>query len=924
MMNFLNQRNNVQQADERLGQTFYTNGRYNPLFLGAAGIGFVVIYILTLFNFLGKPSSQLLYISGAIFFLAVTQFPILSLARRKKGIAANLLGSLAVIIFAILLVSFWEGIAPFMILLIFVTPLTSISAGLPRRYYPHILLLIAAGIFAILYVNAHPWVDERLQTNTSAAIASIAFLGATGLLLLTATIIARSRRYRSLRNQLLTSFIIIVTIPTLMATILSAVGAYANNEAQALNVLETVSKLKENQINSVINKFKFDAHSDALSIGKKPDFNRNALYILRPGTSNLADAEIYKSSARSQLINFQNTKEKNYSELMVLNVKGKVVVSTDPTKEGKNLQSELFYVKGGIGDFAGFSKDQTFGNSDLVFSTPIYDTDGKVIRGILVLRTNPNLIIDIIESVPTYKEMETYLVDKDFQPLTKTRATTQTIHTVATDSILSNSNTQAGKGAYENYAHEVVLGYYYRIESLNIAFVAEVPRIVIIRNSINSLLGSAILAFLVILIAIVAIAISAASIAEPISTLAGIAESFAAGKLSSRAAINRRDEIGALGKAYDQMAEQLQDIIGKLEQRVADRTKELEGQSLRLRASAEIARDSASAHSLTELLNKASALIQERFGLYHTGIFLLDHNKEFAVLTASPTEAGKQMIANNHKLRIGEVGIVGRVAYTEEPRITLDTGADAAYFNNPLLPKTRSEMALPLKVENRTIGVLDVQSEQPQAFNKDDVTIMQILADQLATAIERTTLLQQVEQSLTDLQKAYGQFTREGWKTLGESGFLGKTGYRFDNIRIQPISEAPEPGNVAMRSGNLVLHNDKNDAAGENQVAIPIKLRGQTIGVVSAKLKEGYTPNTISTLELAIERLALSLESARLYEEARLRADREQTIAQVATNITSANGFDAILRTTVEEIGRSIGDSEVSIQIISEVEKTDK
>ena len=918
-MDFLRLGDNIKQADERLGQAFYTNNRYNSLFIGTAGIGFVVIYILTFFGFLGKPAPQLLYIAGAIFFLAVIQLPILSLAHQKKGVWASFLASLSVTIFTLLLISFWEGIAPVVILLIFVTPLSSIVGGMPRRYYPYLLLLVIASIFAILYVDAHP-IIERLQTNTIAAIASLAFLGATGLLLLTATVIARSRRYRSLRNQLLTSFIIIVTIPTLMATILSVVGAYANNEAQALNVLETISKLKENQINNVIDNFKFDA----LRISKDSDFNRNVLYVLRPQTSSQTDAGIYQSFARSQLIGFQNTNEKSYSELMVLNINGNVIISTNPTREGKSLQAELFYVKGSIGDFTGFSNDPTFGNSNLIFSTPIYDTDGKVIRGILVLRADSNLIVNIVESTPSYKEMETYLVDKDFHPLTKTRATTQTIHSTALDSILTNSNTQSGKGTYENYAHEVVLGYYERIDSLNTAFIAEVPRIVIIRNSINSLLGSATLAFLVILIAIVAIAISAASIAEPISTLAGIAESFAAGKLSSRAAINRQDEIGALGKAYDQMAEQLQDIIGKLEQRVADRTKELESQSLRLRTSAEIARDSASAHNLTELLNKAGALIQERFGLYHTGIFLLDNNKEFAVLTASPTEAGKQMIANNHKLRIGEVGIVGRVAHTEEPRITLDTGADAVYFNNPLLPKTRSEMALPLKVENRMIGVLDVQSEQPQAFNKDDVAIMQILADQLATAIERTRLLQQVENNLTDLQKAYGQFTREGWKTLGESGFLGKTGYRFDNIRIQPISEVSESGNEAMRSGNLVIQNNQINSAGENQVSIPIKLRGQTIGVVSAKLKEGYTPNTVSTLELAIERLALSLESARLYEEARLRADREQTIAQVATSITSANGFDAILRTTVEEIGRSIGDTEVSIQIISEVEKTDK
>jgi len=915
MTSFSNQDNNLKRVDEKLGQTFYTNGRYNAMFLAAAGIGFVVIYLLTYFNFLGQPSSQLLYISGAIFFLALTQLPIVGLARQKKGIAANLLGSLAVIIFAVLLTFFWDGIAFIAILLIFVTPATSIVAGMPRKYYPHLLILIILGIAAILYANTHPLI-ERLQTDTPAAIASLAFLGATGLLLLTATIVARSRRYRSLRTQLVTSFVMIVTIPTLMATVLSAIGAYVNNETQVLNVLQTVSQLKENQINEVIDGIKVDA----ARINHDADFARNALNVLTPGASDQTTLELFRSFARNKLLDFQSTEAKTYSEIMVLNIRGKVVISTDINRENKNFQSELFYREGSIGDFAGFSKNPTFGDADLVFSTPLYDVDGKVIRGILVLRANSNLIVDIVESTPSFQEMETYLLDKDFRPITKTRSITESVHTIASESVLAGANAKDGRGTYENYAGDIVLGYYQRLDALNTAFIAEVPRTFILRSSISSLLGSATLAIFAILIAIAAVAISASSIAEPISTLAKVAENFAAGELSSRAAINRRDEIGALGTAYDQMAEQLQDIIGKLEQRVTDRTRELEDQSLRLRTSAEIARDAASAHNLIELLDKASALIQERFGLYHTGIFLLDHNKEFAVLTASPTQAGRQMIAANHKLRVGEVGIVGRVAYTEESRISLDTGADAVYFDNPYLPNTRSEMALPLKVENRMIGVLDVQSDQPQAFDKDDVAIMQILADQLATAIERTRLLQQVEQNLSDLQQAYGQFTREGWKTLSESGLLSKTGYRFDNIRIQSISEAPENGDEVMKTGTAIIKNTGT----ANQVAIPIKLRGQTIGVVSVNLKDDYAPNTISTLELAIERLALSLESARLYEQARLRADREQAIAQVATNISAATEFDAILRTTVEEVGKSLGDAEVSIQIITDLTESDK
>jgi GAF domain-containing protein len=373
---------------------------------------------------------------------------------------------------------------------------------------------------------------------------------------------------------------------------------------------------------------------------------------------------------------------------------------------------------------------------------------------------------------------------------------------------------------------------------------------------------------------------------------------------------DRLAEVTAINK-------ELEEVRNSLEIRVEDRTRQLEGQSLRLRVVAEIARDAASARDVSELLERGAQLIQDRFNYYQTGIYLLDGNREFAVLTASPTEAGRQMIANGFKLRVGETGIVGRVASSGEPRISLDTGLDAIYFNNPLLPNTRSEMALPLKVENRMLGVLDVQSDQPQAFNEEDSTIMQVLADQLAIAIERTQLFQQVEANLTELQQAYGRSTREGWKVLAESGLLSNAGYRFDNMRIQPINTTPELGMEAMQSGQMIVKGGHGDnSTGQTLAAIPVKLRGQSIGVVTVRLKEGHSSATVNTIEQAVERLSASLESARLFEEARLRADREQAISQVTTAISAASEFDSILKTTVEEIGKSLGDSEVTIQLM--------
>jgi GAF domain-containing protein len=364
-----------------------------------------------------------------------------------------------------------------------------------------------------------------------------------------------------------------------------------------------------------------------------------------------------------------------------------------------------------------------------------------------------------------------------------------------------------------------------------------------------------------------------------------------------------------------QKESELIEIQNTLEIRVAERTKEIEIQSQRLRVAAEIAREAASSKNLSELLERAGQLIQNRFGFYHTGLFLFDPIREYVVLTASPTEAGRQMMINGHKLRVGHTGIVGQVASTGVSRVVLDTSQDAKHEHNPLLPNTRSEMALPLRVERDIIGVLDVQSDQPQAFTDDDVSVIQILADQLAATIERARLLQKVEQNLRDLEQAYGYTTRESWKSIAESGLINNAGYRFDNVRIQPINEVPESGHEALQSGNTVVQNEVGSENGF--VAIPIKLRGQPIGVVTLKLKEGHKKATINTIEQAVDRLAGSLESARLFEEARHRADRELAISQMTTAISSAPGYDDILRATVEQVGKSLGDSEVSIQIIS-------
>lgn len=900
--------------NERLASKFYSSRRYNPIFLAVTGIGFIAIFLLTQFGILGDPAPQLLYIGSITLLFAIAEIPVLALAQQKHGITATLVGSAIAGIFAILLTLLWQGIVPVTILIALATPIMAFRSGMPRKTLLGLLAAIAVILPVIVSVNANPPV-ERLQNNTPGAIASVVFLSATGLLLLTIVNVSQNKKFQSIQGLLLTSFIIIVTVPIVMTAVLSAVGAYTNSQTQTFNTLEAIATLKENQIENLLSDFQNDA--ETLLADARFATNMQEAFV-SAGVVNPMLEESFKRLARLRMVDVLGAEDEAYNEIMVLDPRGTVVISTIPDREGSTFENQAFVQQGSLNLYAGFAEEPSFGSDNLIIATPILGVDGQAVSGILVLRSNAATIREIMESTPGFVEAETYLVDINFRPVTTTRSRIQYIGTkAASDAILKN--TVDGKAIYPNYAQQQVLGYYEWFEPMQLAVIAEVPLSFVVNSSVRAMAGSALLALFIVAIAVAAVVVSARTIADPIKTLAQTTESFAAGKLSVRAMVDREDEIGALAKAYNQMATQLQEIIGKLEQRVADRTKDLEGQTLRLRVAAEIARDAAAARDLTELLNRAADLITSRFSFDHIGIFLLDNSKEYAVLVASPTEAGRKMLENNHRLRVGEVGIVGRVSASGEPRIALDTGADVTFFNNPYLPNTRSEMALPLKVENNIIGVLDVQSDEPEAFNEDDVAIMQVLADQLATAIERTRLLQEVERNLKELESAYGQFTRDNWKMLSDGTATGSRGYRFDNVRLERLTELPALGGDILSSGTMVNSNGRHPGPEKEQsAAIPIKLRGQIIGMVSLKLKEGYDHTTLSIIESAAERLASAMESARLYEEARLRADREQSISRVTTAISASTGYEQILQTTVREIGSILGDTEVTIQIIDE------
>ena len=358
--------------------------------------------------------------------------------------------------------------------------------------------------------------------------------------------------------------------------------------------------------------------------------------------------------------------------------------------------------------------------------------------------------------------------------------------------------------------------------------------------------------------------------------------------------------------------QELQEIKTSLEKRVEERTYELgqasqqiQSRAMRLQIISEVSQDISANldQKPKELLTLIARSISEKLGYYHVGIFLLDENREYAVLRAANSEGGQRMLDRRHQLKVGGTGIVGYVSQSGRPRIALDTGSDAIYFNNPSLPSTRSEMALPLKYGATVIGVLDVQSTLPSAFKDEDANLLSTLANQIAIVINNV-LSNQGPQLPLHIQKAAKSDNRLSRKQK-------QSGYAY--LPDGTISTAQTPDNStidrALASGetSVLSRPSKGSPA---TLAVPVKFRDQTIGIIhvqAADDKRRWSEDEIMLVQSISDRAALALENARLFEETVRRADQEETIAKVTTQIGASTDFKHILQTTIQELGQVLG-----------------
>jgi GAF domain-containing protein len=327
---------------------------------------------------------------------------------------------------------------------------------------------------------------------------------------------------------------------------------------------------------------------------------------------------------------------------------------------------------------------------------------------------------------------------------------------------------------------------------------------------------------------------------------------------------------------------------------------QLQQRAERINAIANIAKTITLVQEIERLLPSVVKSISDRFGYYHVGIYLLDDSEQNALLRASSSEGGLRMMRRKHRVKVASNEIIGIVTDRGEARVLHLDETQAARFDHSDLSETRSQLALPLKVSEIVIGALDIQSDKENAFSQEDVSTLQILADQVAIAIQNAHSSEQAKDALRRAEIVSRQLTGKAWREFSEA--QERKGYRYDGIKPEPLKER-------------IRFNEA-----ERPLTIPISLRGQVIGSLRLNPTESsrrWTEDEIAMAEATAERVALALEGARLLDEAQKRAQRETFLSEVSTKLGASFQLDSILRDTVEELGQTFRNTTISFQLVN-------
>ncbi len=616
-----------------------------------------------------------------------------------------------------------------------------------------------------------------------------------------------------------------------------------------------------------------------------------------------------------------------YDELFALTPDGRVILSTDQSQEGQHYRNSEFFRQGMSGPYlqSPFTTAALAGGElSIIASCPTLDESGEFL-GVVAGRATVGRLYSILnEDIAFAQDASVYLVSSEHVLISESdssSAVRRKVHSQGIDWAIDLY--RSGGMAYRDYKDSPVFGAFRWLPSLEVALLVEQDQASVLRPVYAALLLNLGVALVAALVGMGVARLVTLGMTAPLSSLAETAERIAAGDLEVQAKVVRQDETAVLAQAFNSMALRLRDLIGSLEQRVADRTAELARRSAYLEAAAEV---SAAATSILEpdrLVRRVAELIRERFDLYYVGLFLLDSAGEWVELRAGTGEAGRAMLARGHRIHVGD-GMIGWSAAHGKARVALYAEDDTVRLATAELPHTRSEASIPLRSRGQVLGALTVQDSRPNAFDQDAVAVFQAMADQVGVALDNARLFEARQAAVEAERRAHGSIQLQAWaRLLTERKGLG---FRSGTRGISPAATTWRPEMQRAAQTGVTARSrpgDQGDPDTEarESLAVPIKVRDQVIAVLDTYKPAGagaWSEDEVTFLEDVADHLGMALENARLYESSQLRAERERTVSQITARVRAAGDVDGILRTAVREIRRALGTSHGFIRLGTE------